>query len=244
MIADTHTHTVACNHAYSTILENCAEAARKGLRFLAVTEHAPALEGSPDQMYFRNLRAIPNVVEGVILLKGVEANVMGPDGSLDLPDPILNRQDWVIASMHIPVFAPGSRKDHTKAWLHVAENPLVDVIGHPGDGRYPFDEKEVIRALAKHGKILEINAHSHEVRPGSEENCRRIARICAEEGVRVVVDSDAHWAGAVGDLDPAIQVLLDTDFPEELVINADYGRFLQIAREKAAEEMKEYLDTL
>lgn len=244
LIADTHTHTVACNHAYSTIMENCAEAARKGLSFLAVTEHAPALEGSPDEMFFRNLRAIPNAVNGVILLKGAEVNVKNSRGEIDLREKVLRRLDWVIASMHVPVFEPGSRKDHTSAWLAVAENPHVDVIGHPGDERFAFDEQTVIRAFAKYGKIVEINAHSFNVRPGAEINCPRIARLCAEEGVRVVVDSDAHSPFMVGEQEAAVQMLEDIGFPEELIINGDYERFLQVAREKAEEDMAEYLETV
>ena len=43
IIADTHTHTLACDHAYSTISENAAAAAGKGLRFLAMTEHTPQM---------------------------------------------------------------------------------------------------------------------------------------------------------------------------------------------------------
>ena len=40
IIADTHAHTLASGHAYSTIREMAAAAAKKGLKGLAVTEHA------------------------------------------------------------------------------------------------------------------------------------------------------------------------------------------------------------
>ena len=44
IIAETHSHTVACSHAYSTITENARAAAQKGLHFLCVTEHGPAMK--------------------------------------------------------------------------------------------------------------------------------------------------------------------------------------------------------
>lgn len=46
IIAETHSHTVACDHAFSTIYENVQYAARSGIRFLCVTEHCPAMEGA------------------------------------------------------------------------------------------------------------------------------------------------------------------------------------------------------
>ena len=54
-IMDTHTHTLASGHAYSTIRENAAAAAGRGLELLAVTEHAPRMTGSCQAIYFQNL---------------------------------------------------------------------------------------------------------------------------------------------------------------------------------------------
>ena len=45
-ILDTHTHTLASGHAYSTIDEMIQAAADKGLKLYALTEHAPAMPGS------------------------------------------------------------------------------------------------------------------------------------------------------------------------------------------------------
>ena len=40
-VLDTHTHTLASGHAYSTIRENVRAAAERGLDLIAITEHAP-----------------------------------------------------------------------------------------------------------------------------------------------------------------------------------------------------------
>ena len=103
-----------------------------------------------------------------------------------------------------------------------------------------FDEEErtrrvdaVVKAFAENGKIVEINAHSFECRPGSAENCRRIAESCKKYGVRVVCSSDAHFFTQIGNVGAAVEMLEEIGFPEELVMNADYGRFLALAREKS-----------
>lgn len=44
--ADTHSHTLASGHAYSTIKEMAAAAEAKGLKALALTEHAPKMPGT------------------------------------------------------------------------------------------------------------------------------------------------------------------------------------------------------
>lgn len=242
LIADTHTHSLACDHAYSTVAENIRVAAQKGLRFLCITEHSPSMPGAPTPFYFHNLHSIPPIVEDVILLKGAEVNIM-EGGNLDLPDHVLAALDWVIASFHMPNFAPQTAAEHTRIWHKIAEDPNVDVIGHCGDSRFPFDEQSVLRAFARYGKIVEINAHSFAARPGSEENCPRIVRLCAEEGVRVVVSSDAHYCDDVGKFAPAVALLERMQFPEELILNADYARFLCVAKEKAQRSTKTYLKT-
>lgn len=242
LIADTHTHTLACDHAYGTISENAAAAAQKGLRFLAMTEHTPGMPGGPSPLHFMNLRVIPNELCGVTILKGAEVNILNYRGKLDLTDGMMEGLDWVVASMHTPNINPGTVQQQTNGWLAVAENPLVDVIGHCGDGRYPFDHEPVIRAFAKHNKLVEINAHSFTAREASEINCPKIARLCAEHGVRIVVNSDAHFSSGVGDFAAAVEMLERIGFPEELIVNADYHRFLAVAKEKAGKRtMREHL---
>jgi putative hydrolase len=243
IIADTHTHTVACDHAFSTIAENAATAAQRGLRFLCMTEHGSSMQGAPSRIYFDAMHtALPEMIGSVVILKGAELNIMNDEGGFDLPDSIIQKMDWVIASMHTEEYVPAEKENHTKAWLSVAENPLVDVIGHCGDGRYPFDEDVVLPAFKKHGKIVEINNNSFRVRKGSKENCERIARKCAELGIPVVVSSDAHFHEAVGLFPSPIALLESISFPEELILNADYDRFLAVVKEKAGKRMKAFLE--
>ena len=82
----THTHTLASGHAYSTITEMIDAAVDKGLKLLAITEHAPAMPGSCKDFYFYNLKILPRFQKGLEIMFGVELNVMDYEGRLDLPE--------------------------------------------------------------------------------------------------------------------------------------------------------------
>ncbi len=40
------------------------------------------------------------------------------------------------------------------------ENPYVDIIGHPHDGRFPVDMKRLVNKAKKTGTLLEVNNSS------------------------------------------------------------------------------------
>ena len=69
IIADTHTHTVASEHAYSTLMENVQVAKSKGIKFLAITDHTGQMIGAPSQAYFTCMQAgIPHLRAGSLPL--------------------------------------------------------------------------------------------------------------------------------------------------------------------------------
>ena len=151
---DTHTHTLLCQHAYSTLLENIQAAAAAGHRFLATTEHGPAMPGAPHDWYFENLRkAVPRELLGVVVIKGCEANIMDQAGTLDVPEAGLKKLDLVIASMHRVTFPQDTTpEERTAAWRGVAKNPRVDIIGHLGDPRFKSDYEAAVRAFREGGQ--------------------------------------------------------------------------------------------
>ena len=120
---DTHTHTIASAHAYSTVQEMAQAAAQKGLKLLAITDHAPALSDSSPALHFMNYHVLPKELYGVQMLYGVELNIMGSDGRVDLEEDILKRQNLCIASYHTMCTPAGSREENTNAYLKVMENP-------------------------------------------------------------------------------------------------------------------------
>lgn len=224
---DTHTHTLVCQHAYSTLLENIRAAAAQGHRFMATTEHGPAMQGGPHEWFFENLsQVVPREIEGVVVIRGCEANIMDPEGTLDVPKGSLKRLDLVIASMHRVTYPQGTtREQRTATWCAIARDTRVDVIGHLGDPRFESDYEAVIKAFKEGGQAVELNNSSPHSRPGCEDNCLRIAALCKEYGVPVLLSTDAHFCASIGQVDWSASIAQRAGLPEEQILNLDYRRF-------------------
>ncbi len=224
IIADLHTHTLVSHHAYSTIAELIDEAKNKNLYAIAMTDHGPGLDDGAHRLHFKCLAKLPEVICGVKLFHGAELNIMDFKGSVDLGDAVLSKLHFVIASYHHEVIRSGTIEEHTNGWLGVVRNPYVDCLGHSGNPAYEFDFETVVKECAKLDKLIEINASSDEARPGSFPNCKKIALLCKQYGVHVAVNTDSHSRWTIGDFEPAVQLLEEIDFPEELVINSSLER--------------------
>lgn len=225
-IADTHTHTLASTHAFSTILENAQYASEHGIRYLANTDHGPALVDAPHFWHFMNQRMLPDELHGVRILRGVEANILNENGDIDITDEVLTHLEWVVASFHGPACEHKlTRDDCTNAYMRIAENPAVNVIGHSGTAEFAYDYEKLIPIFGQTGKLVEINENSFTVRQSSRDNCIRIAKLCMEHRVPVIVNSDAHFAYKIGHVDKAMAMLESIDFPEELIVNSSIERF-------------------
>ena len=207
---DTHTHTLASGHAYNTLNEMAQAAADKGLKGLAITEHAPEMPGTC-QKY------------GIELLLGTELNIMNARGETDLPDSVLERLDIAIASIHMPCFKDERTIDNvTAAYEKVMEHPYVDIIGHPDDGRFPVDMKRLVKKAKETGTLLEVNNSSlrpEGFRENTKENCLEMVKECKAQGVMIVLGSDSHVDTDIAEYPYAEEILRETDFPEELVAN-------------------------
>lgn len=224
---DPHTHTVASAHAYSTLGEYVAEARRKGIRLFATTDHGPALPDAPHPWHFANLKVIPRVMDGVGILRGIEANVRDVEGRLDLPEDAAECLDLVLASLHEPVYPPTTRAEHTRALVNAMRGGRVDVVGHTGNPSFPIDVEVVVRAAVEHGVALEINNSSFGVsRKGSGPGCRAVAEAARDLGALLVMGSDAHFAASLGGFDEALALLEEVRFPAERILNASPGAFL------------------
>jgi DNA polymerase (family 10) len=200
---DLHSHTTLSDGRAT--LEEMAEAAiGLGYEYLAITDHSAshgfgndvspaALEERIAEIADLNAefgRSRSKAKKGFRLLSGSEVNI-GTDGSLDYDDDLLDRLDWVIASVHTSF--RDDREFMTERLLAAIENPLVDCIGHL-TGRllnqrdpYPVDIEALVRAAAEHDTAMEINGN-----PRRRDLSDVHARLAAEAGVQIALTTDAH----------------------------------------------------
>lgn len=217
---DTHVHTVASGHAYSTLLEIVQAAKDKGMKLIAITDHGPAMPGGPHLYHFGNLRVIPRRINGVEILKGVEANILDYQGALDIPEAYLIKLEIVLAGMHTFCYPGGTIEENTQAMIKVMDNPLVDVIVHPGNPEFPIDACRIIECAMDKKVAIEINNSSLiGSRRGSVGNCQQIAKLIAEKGAKIVLGSDSHIAMDVGRLGDAAAMIKEAGVREEQIIN-------------------------
>jgi putative hydrolase len=223
-IGDLHTHTSVSQHAYSSVHELVSAAQQAGLLALGITNHGPALFDGAIEHHFICIKDLPIEVNGVLLLRGAEANIVDYRGTLDLSKRVLAPLDFVIGSYHIEVISPSTALDHTKGWIKTIEGGSVDCLGHCGNPAYPFDHEEVVKACAAHGVAIEVNNNSFFVRKGSEVNCKHVVELCLKHQVPIIVNSDAHSMYRVGLFTDADAMLYSMGVGEQHILNTSLER--------------------
>ncbi|MBV7388643.1 phosphatase [Pasteurellaceae bacterium TAE3-ERU1] len=217
---DLHTHTVASTHAYSTLLEYVAQAKKCGVQLFATTDHGPSTADSPHPWHFSNMSIIPRVIDGVGILRGIEANILNEQGEIDCDDRMRGSLDIILAGLHAPDIAPDDKRANTHALVNAIQSGLVDIITHPGNPRFPIEIAPVVQAAKAHNVALEINNSSlvHS-RQGSAPHCLAIAQAILDEGGLIALGSDSHFASYLGGFAQAWAMLCQINFPVDRIIN-------------------------
>ncbi len=206
---DLHTHTTLSDGRNT--LGEMAEAGRaRGYAYMAITDHS-ASHGFGDHVTAERLwKRIEEVrawneehaTRSFRLLVGSEINI-GLDGELDYPDDLVAALDWVVASVHTSFNV--SEKEMTARVLGAIENPSVDCIGHLTGrliGRrepYGIDVEAVAAAAARTGTMLEINGN-----PNRRDLSDRHARLAADAGATIVLNTDAHGVDTLENMQYAV----------------------------------------
>jgi len=199
--ADLQMHTTWSDG--SSNLEAMAEAAKeRGYEYIAVTDHSVSVRvanGLSEERFRKQWNEIEKLNERLSpfrILKAVELEIKS-DGSLDFEDKFLNEFDLVGASLH-QNFKQDAEKLTDRA-VKALTHPSVDFLCHPTNrliGRRegnPIDLAKLIQTAKENGKMLEIDGE-----PQRLDLDETWARKAKEEGLPIVIDSDAH---SVGELD-------------------------------------------
>jgi DNA polymerase (family 10) len=198
-----HVHTT-WSDGTGSIVEMARAAQAAGFGYVGISDHSRAasyangLDAARLAEQATAVEAARREVPEVVILHGIEVDVMA-DGSLDLPDDVLARLDFVVASLHTSFQLDEATQ--TRRILRAVSHPLVTILGHPtgrlllGRPGYGFDVESVADAAAANGTFLEINAS-----PSRLDLSPPLARRAAARGARFCINPDAHETRGFGDV--------------------------------------------
>ena len=190
-----HCHTDYSDGA-GTIEEMANAARERGWDYIGITDHSESAfyaGGLKRDKLFRQIEEIDELnarMDGFRILKGIEADIMA-DGRLDYDAQILDRLDFVVASIHSRFSM--DEEAMTKRVLTALDDPHLTILAHP-TGRlllsrepYGLDVEAVLEKAAEVGAAVELNADPHRL-----DLDWRYCRRAKELGVTIEIGPDAH----------------------------------------------------
>ncbi len=241
LYGDYHTHTTYSrhNHGKDSVLDNASTAANKGLKQIAITDHGfnhgfGIRRKDIPQLHEDILNA--KEITGVDILLGVEANLISLDGQVDICEEDLDFLDiflmgyhklikpsefkgyfnLTLASCFSNIFKPSQERidKNTTAFLKALDKYPIDVITHLNYGGFPTDTLAVAKMAKQKGVYIELNGKR--INFTDDE-----IMTMAAEGVKFIVNSDAHSADRVGEVNLGMNTIYRLNIPLNLVANVD-----------------------
>jgi DNA polymerase (family 10) len=194
IIGDLHVHTKDSDGVNS--LEEMAEAAKKrGLKYLALTNHSKSLRvahGLDDKRFLELNKKIEKFNEkgSIKLLKGVELEIL-KDGSLDLKDDSLKQFDFVIGALHQNLNM--GNKDLTDRLIKAINSGKINAVAHPTDriiGQregLKLDFNRVMEACENNDVLLEIDGY-----PERSDLPFDLVKKAKDYKIKFSLSSDSH----------------------------------------------------
>lgn len=222
LFGDLHVHTDMSGDGRASLDDMVAAAARSGLEYLAITDHAENLTingvGVDAMLAQREKLSAIGERHGVRLFHGAELNI-GPDGTLDYDVAFRSTYEFCVASVHSHFDLDATTQ--TERLVAAAHDPSVKAIGHLTGrrvGRRPgikLDYETVLAALRDTGTALEINSNLDRLDAAAD-----VIHAAALMGVPMVISSDAHEPAEFGNLRWGIRQAQRGWAPVELIANA------------------------
>ncbi|KYG98516.1 DNA polymerase/3'-5' exonuclease PolX [Bradyrhizobium sp. DOA1] len=237
-----HCHTDASDGTET--LETMAKATRqRGFEYFGVADHSKSAHYAGGlsvekiaQQHREADRLNKRFGKDFRILKGIESDILAA-GSLDYDDDVLERFDFVVASIHGRFKL--DRKAQTQRLLRAISDPHTTIIGHmtgrqlqrrPG---YEIDVEKVLRACAKHDVVVEINAH-----PWRLDLDWRWHRAALDFGCMLSINPDAHSIPELDHMHWGVEMARKGGVPADRVLNAmtlpEITRYLRQKRRSLA----------
>lgn len=233
-VGDYHTHTTFSD-GKGSVLENALAAKERGLAEIAVTDHGFRILTMGFKKYLRAKKECEEAEKrtGIRVIAGIEADVVSPEGDVDIRPDHVAPIDFIIVGFHKFAFPKNlstffkmyfvtyfnglirtskkARARNTRTIIAAIERYPVKVVAHLNHS-LRVNVGEVAAACAKKGVLIELNAKHIKALKGHWHEL-------AESGANFVVNSDAHRPMDVGDLQAAFDFAVKNGIDPARIVN-------------------------
>lgn len=218
-----HVHTTWSDGLH-TLREMCEYVRNLGYDYIGITDHSQSAFYAnglkPDRVLaqMEEIDALNAEMAPFRIYKGIESDILN-DGSLDYEEALLEKFDFVIASVHSNLKM--NREKATERVVRAIENPYTTILGHP-TGRlllsragYPLDWDAVFEACTQHKVTIELNANPYRL-----DMDWTLIPEAVRHGIRVSINPDAHSKDGVHDIRYGVMVARKGGLEAETCFNA------------------------
>jgi putative hydrolase len=238
LYGDYHTHT-RYSHGKGSVEDNARAAYEKGLKEIAITDHGlkHIAFGLKKKKIFHLKNDIARIKDtcGVKVLMGIEANITGTDGQIDMTDEEIKMFDIILCGYHKFIW-PKTLKDF---FVFLAPNVIYDFF----DIKLSKKRIEInTQAIINNIKRFPVDVLTH-INYGLKVNCGEIAKVCAQYGTFIeingkritytdeemkdmlqsgadfIVNSDAHSTDRIGEVKICEELISRLSIPPQRIVN-------------------------
>jgi len=190
-----HVHSNYSDGLYS-IEELALECQKRSYSYLCLSDHsrsayyAHGLSIERLNTQLAEIKTLNKKLAPFHIFSGIESDILA-DGSLDYPDDVLQKLDFVIGAIHSNFNM--TQEKATERLIRAVKNPYLTILAHPS-GRlllsrkgYSYLEEEILTAMVSHNVVMEHNCNPHRLDPGWQ-----VLKKAAQKRILISINCDAH----------------------------------------------------
>lgn len=239
IIADYHTHTVY-SHGKGTVEDNVKKAIEIGLGAIAITDHGPDhfIFGVGKKAMIKQGKEIDELrlkYPQIKILKGVEANLKGLSGRIDLTKEQIDSLDIVLCGFHKPVWS-----DKLNDYFKLYYNSYSHFLYKPTKAQICRNTKAYVNMIQKYPIDIVTHVNYH-----LRINCEEVAKVCEDYGTvlelssrhldleetdynalvksncMLALNSDAHKVSNIANCKIALDKVIELGISPNRIVNCD-----------------------
>ena len=229
-----HVHTTWSDGLHS-LREMCEHARSLGYSYIGISDHSQSAFYAnglkPDRVLAQSeeIEKLNEELAPFRIFKGIESDILN-DGLLDYEDAMLEKFDFIIASVHSNLKM--TKEKATERVLRAIENPHTTILGHP-TGRlllsregYPLDWDKIFEASAKHKVAIELNANPYRL-----DIDWTLIPEAMRVGIPISINPDAHSRDGIHDVRYGVMVARKGGLTAAVCLNtSDVAAFEKILK--------------